>query len=90
MSQTEEAKETRRAEGCCESQLRDWAERVEKCAEREPVKCAAIAFLAGVVLTVLPIGQIVGGVTRLVLGLIRPVLVVLGAMKLFEEFDKRR
>lgn len=76
--------------GCCEGPVRDWFATAEKCAHDEPVKCAAFAFLAGFLFTVLPVGQIVGGVVRLVLGLVRPALVLLGAMKLFEEIEKRR
>lgn len=76
--------------GCCEGTLREWSAVAEKCTREEPVKCAAIAFLAGFLFTILPVGQIVGGVVRLLLNLIRPALVLLGAMKVFEEIEKRR
>ena len=67
-----------------------WVSCAEKCAHREPLKCTAIAFLAGIVLTVLPIGAILGAIVRLFLALLRPALVVLGAMKVLEEVEKRR
>lgn len=68
----------------------DWYAAAEKCAREEPVKCTTIAFVAGFLFTILPVGQIVGGVIRLALSLIRPALVLLGAMKVFEEIEKRR
>jgi hypothetical protein len=77
-------------QGCCEAQMRAWCATAEKCARQEPVKCATIAFLMGLVVTVLPVGQILGALIRLAFGLIRPALVVLGAVKVFEEIEKRR
>jgi hypothetical protein len=83
--------ETKPAEKtCCEGAINDWVACAEKCAQREPLKCAAIAFLGGIVLTVLPVGAIVGGLARLLLALVRPALVVLGAIKVMEEVERRR
>jgi hypothetical protein len=94
MSSIEEPKSPRSGAetkaGCCEGPLRDWCARAEKSAREEPVKCAALAFFAGFLFTILPVGQILGALVRLVLGLIRPVLVILGAMKVIEEIEKRR
>ena len=84
------SEEPKPAEKCCEGRLDELAACVEKCAQREPLKCALIAFLSGLVLTVLPVGALVGGIVRLALALARPVLVVLGAMKVFEEIERRR
>jgi hypothetical protein len=86
-STTEESKQSN---ACCEGQLQELIAYAEKCATKEPLKTSLIAFLAGLVLTILPVGQIVGALTRLLLGLVRPALVVLGAMKVFEEIEKRR
>jgi hypothetical protein len=86
-STTEESKQSN---ACCEGQFQDLIAYAERCATKEPLKTSLIAFLVGLVITILPIGQIVGALTRLLLGLIRPALVVLGAMKVFEEFEKRR
>ena len=77
-------------ESCCGGQFDEWLSYAEKCAKREPLKTSLIAFLAGLVLTILPVGQILGGLVRLVLAMIRPFLILLGAMKVFEEIEKRR
>lgn len=82
--------ETETQPGCCEGTLREWSAVAEKCTREEPLKCATIAFLAGFLFTILPIGQIIGALVRLVFSLIRPALVLLGAMKVFEEIEKRR
>jgi RsiW-degrading membrane proteinase PrsW (M82 family) len=86
-SATEESKQSN---ACCESQLQDLIAYADRCAKKEPLKTSLIAFLIGLVLTILPIGQIVGALARLLLSLLRPALVVLGAMKIFEEIEKRR
>jgi hypothetical protein len=83
--------ETKPAEKtCCEGAMGEWVACAEKCAQREPLKCAAIAFLGGVVLTVLPVGAIVSGVVRLAFALVRPALVLLGALKVMEEVERRK
>lgn len=56
----------------------------------EPVKTAGLAFAAGMVLTVLPTGRIVGGLIRLAFGLVQPALLILGVLKIVEEFDKQK
>ncbi len=94
MSSVEEPKNPEagaaRSAGCCEKPLREWRAAAEECARKEPAKCAVFAFLAGFVFTILPVGQILDALMRLILGLIRPALVILGAMKVFEEIEKRR
>jgi hypothetical protein len=82
--------ESQSAAKCCEGQFQEWYARAENCAKKEPLKSAAIAFLCGMILTVLPVGRILGALVRLAFALIRPVLVVLGAMKVLEEIEKRR
>jgi hypothetical protein len=86
-STTEESKQTN---ACCEGQIQELIAYAEKCATKEPLKTSLIAFIAGLLLTILPIGQIAGALTRLLFSLARPALVVLGAMKVFEEIEKRR
>lgn len=86
-STTEESKQSN---ACCEGQFQEFLAYAQKCATKEPLKTSLIAFLAGLLLTILPVGQIIGALTRLLLGLLRPALVVLGAMKVFEEIEKRR
>ena len=91
------AKETKKPEAgdessseCCGIPMGDWCAGAEKCAREEPLKCAGIAFVAGILLTILPVGAIVGGVLRLLFSLVRPALLILGVMKVFEEVEKRR
>ena len=66
---------------------------VEKTASevrKQPVKSVVWAFFIGILLTIFPIGRIVGGVASLALALLRPVLLLLGVVKLCEEIEERR
>lgn len=70
----------------------DWnqlTERTEQYAREEPAKAVGLAFLAGLVLTILPIGGLISGVMHFALTLVRPALLVLGAMKLYEKLQER-
>ena len=67
----------------------DFAASAERMAREEPAKAAGIAVLIGMVMTVLPVGRIVGSLVRLALALVRPGLLLLGAVKLWETFEKR-
>ena len=67
----------------------DLTQRTEQYAREEPTKALGVAFLAGLVLTVLPIGSIIGGLLRVSFTLLRPALLVLGVMKAYEEIQKR-
>ncbi len=64
--------------------------RTEQYAREEPLKTVGVAFGAGLILTLLPVGAIVVAVVRLTLSLLRPALLILGAIKLYEEIDQRR
>ena len=75
---------------CCAKSMRDLCDSVETCARNQPLQCTLLAFAAGLVLTVLPVGLILNLVIRLVLALIRPALIVLGALKVIETLEKRR
>lgn len=77
--------------GCC-----DWKKRVDDLKTRatnmtreEPAKAMGLAFVTGLLFTVLPIGRLVGGLVRLALALIPPGLFILGGIKLWEEVEKR-
>jgi hypothetical protein len=63
--------------------------RTEDYVREEPVKSVGIALVAGIILTVFPIFSIVFGLIRLSLSLVRPALLVLGGVKLYEEYQKR-
>jgi hypothetical protein len=71
--------------------LRDqFVQRVEAYTKEEPVKAASAAFGLGLLLAMLPIGGIVAGVCRLLFLLARPLLMILGVVKVFEHWDARR
>ena len=57
---------------------------------KQPLKSVVWAFFIGILLTIFPIGRVVGGVVSLALALLRPVLLLLGAVKLCEEIEERR
>ena len=64
--------------------------RVETYTREEPVKALSAAFGVGILLTLLPIGSVVAGVTRLLFLVARPILLILGLVKLNEEWQARR
>jgi hypothetical protein len=66
---------------------------VQKTAEevrRQPVKSLVWAFFVGIFLTIFPVGRLLRLVAGIVLALLRPVLLLLGAVKLCEEIEMRR
>jgi hypothetical protein len=71
--------------------LRDQiVQRVETYTKEEPVKAASAAFGLGILLALLPIGGIFAGVGRLLFLLARPLLMILGVVKVFEHWDTSR
>lgn len=71
--------------------LRDQlVQRVTTYTKEEPVKAASAAFGLGILLALLPIGGLVAGVCRLLFLLARPLLMILGVVKVFEHWDTRR
>jgi len=64
--------------------------RVETYTRDEPVKALSAAFGVGILLTLLPIGSLVGAFTRLVFLVARPLLLILGLVKLNDEWQARR
>ena len=66
---------------------------VQKTAEevrRQPVKSLVWAFFVGIFLTIFPVGKIVRLVIGVAVALIRPILLLLGVVKLCEEIETRR
>lgn len=66
---------------------------VEKTAgevRKQPVKSVVWAFFIGVILAAFPLGRVVGGLTNLGFTLLRPVLLLLGVVKICEEIEERR
>ncbi len=66
---------------------------VQKAAEevrKQPVKSLVWAFFVGIFLTIFPIGRILGLFTGIIFGLLRPVLLLLGLVKISEVLNERR
>ena len=76
---------------CCDWQknVEDFEHRAHEFVREEPAKAVGIAFVAGLILTILPVGRVVGALVRLSFMLVRPLLLVLGVVKLCEEMEKR-
>lgn len=78
---------------CCgdlKTKFDAWKACAERSVREEPVKTAGLAFVAGLFLTLLPVGKIVSGLIRLALALVRPALLILGVVKVVEQLDKRK
>lgn len=88
----EDSNESPRSAGCCDwkKTCDDLGERTAEFVRNDPTKAVGLALLGGVLLTVLPVGRVVGALVRLVFALARPLLLVLGALKLYEEFEKKQ
>ena len=92
MPKSRKTPETEATAGCCgdwKKTAEDLGARAQEFARKEPAQAVGVAFLAGLVLTVLPVGRLLAVLLRLAFTLIRPVLLILGAVKLCEEFEKR-
>ena len=79
------------SESCCDwrKNVEDFENHAQAYVRTEPAKAVGIAFVAGIILTVLPAGRLVGALVRLSFVLVRPLLLALGAVKLYEEIQKR-
>jgi len=88
----DQSNETPGSVGCCDwrKTVGDLSSNTEKFVREDPAKALGIALFGGVLLTVLPVGRLLGALVRLVLALARPLLLVLGAVKLYEEYQKSR
>jgi hypothetical protein len=63
-----------------------WIAGIESYTREQPTKAVSAAFGAGLILALVP----VGGVLRLLFSALRPVLLILGIVKIWEEVDSRR
>jgi hypothetical protein len=57
--------------------------------QEDPLKGGIVAFAAGLLLSLFPIGRLVGLLFKLVLFTIKPALLVLGAIKAYEYAQQR-
>jgi len=76
--------------GCCDWRkgVENLTQSTEKLVRDDPAKAIGLAIFGGVLLTILPVGRLISALVRLVFALARPLLLVLGAVKLYEEFQK--
>jgi hypothetical protein len=70
-------------------QLDQWLDRADDYARREPAKAVVCAFGAGFLVNLIPLGAIVGAVTGIAFGMLRPLLLFLGLMKACELLRTR-
>jgi hypothetical protein len=78
---------------CCENgleQVREWTRKTEEYVKREPAKAVGAAVGVGIFLAIFPVFSVLGGLFRVLVSLLRPLLLVLGAVKLYEEYEKRQ
>jgi hypothetical protein len=68
----------------------EFRQRTEDYVRDEPTKAVGIALVAGMALTILPVFRIFGGLLRLAFTLAKPAILIFGAMKLYEEVNKRQ
>lgn len=64
--------------------------KTESFARENPTQALSSAFGIGLVLALLPLGSVISGLFRLLFLLLRPILIVLGLVKLYEELGNRR
>ncbi len=64
--------------------------RVETYTREEPVKSISAAFGVGILLTLLPLGGVIAGLSRIVFVIARPILMLLGLLKVADELNARR
>lgn len=76
---------------CCDwrKTAEELSARAQDFARKEPAQAAGLAAAAGLVLTVLPVGRLLTMLVRLAFFFVRPALLIFGAVKLYEEFEKR-
>ena len=65
------------------SLLEDWAGCADRCVRDQPLRCVGLIFGVGLIASILPFG-------RILLGVIRPVLLVAGVIKVLEEVERRQ
>ncbi len=78
--------------GCCDwpKGLDDLRACTEKIVHDDPSKAIGLAMLGGVLLTILPVGRLISALVRLTFALARPLLLVLGVVKLYDECQRSR
>ncbi len=70
--------------------VNDFVQKTVEEVRRQPGKSLVWAFFVGIFLTIFPIGRILSLVTSIVFGLLRPVLLLLGLVKISEVISEKR
>ncbi|NBV85642.1 MAG: hypothetical protein EBS01_05145 [Verrucomicrobia bacterium] len=65
-------------------------DRIEGYTRSEPAKALSASFGIGILLTLFPFGGLVTGISRLLFLLARPLLMILGVVKIAQELEARR
>ena len=65
-------------------------DRVEAYTRSEPAKAISASFGLGILLTLFPFGSLVTGISRLLFLVARPLLMILGVVKIAQELEARR
>ena len=89
----DETNEPSRSTDCCgdwRKSVEDFSDCTQKFIREDPAKAVGVALLAGVLLTIFPVGRVLGALVRLVFALARPFLLVLGALKVYEECCQKK
>lgn len=63
--------------------------RAESYTKAKPTKALSAAFGLGIIMALFPMGRVIGFVLRLVFALLRPVLLILGVVRVYEEYNSR-
>ncbi len=71
------------------SRIENLCQRTEEYVRQEPARAIGLAVGLGFLISVFPVFRLVSGLLRLFFGLLRPVLLCLGGIKLYEEIVKR-
>jgi hypothetical protein len=67
-----------------ENNLQSQWNEYQRMLQEDPLKGGLVAFAAGLLLSLFPIGRLVGLLFKLVLFTVKPALLVLGAVKAYE------
>lgn len=68
----------------------EFNERAQQFVREDPTKAVGAAVLIGVLLTVFPIGRLIGGLFRLLFSIAKPVLLIAGLVKVYQELEKQQ
>ena len=72
-----------------QARFENLCQRTEEYARKEPAKAIGLAVGLGFFISVFPVFRLVSSLFRLFFSLLRPVLLCLGGIKLYEELVKR-